>query len=206
MATYSEDGQWMWDGSGWIPAPPSNSGPTGSPAPQVQLQDSVVGGDINLNPQVHHHHNQKIVQNQIVNESIHPMEDFSEVVTSAHESGKRALISIGVLFLIALIWYLIVYNFAPSEEYFNGINAVLACLWVVDGIFIFIQAGPINTFSSLREKYPASPSLKSGDNGKVMHDIAKYLWLLPIVILIVVAVVAYFILKISAQMSKYQNR
>jgi|ETNmetMinimDraft_4_1059912.scaffolds.fasta_scaffold45011_2 hypothetical protein len=206
MATYSEDGQWMWEGSKWIPAPPSKSGPTSPPTPHVQLQDSVVGGDLNLAPQVHHHHNQKIVQNQIINESIHPMEDFSEVVTSAYESGKRALISIGVLFLIALIWYVIWYYFAPSETYFEAGGAILACLWVANGIFIFMQAGPVNSFSRLREQYPASPSLKRGDNGKVMHDLAKYIWMLPIVILIIVVIIAYFILKISAEMNKHQNR
>jgi len=176
------------------------------PESTPSIQDSVVGGDLNLTQQVHHHHNQKIVQNQIINESIHPMEDFSEAVTSAYESGKKALISIGVLFLIALIWYAIWYYFAPSETYFEAGGAVLACLWVANGIFIFMQAGPINTFSRLREQYPASPSLKRGDNGKVMHDLAKYIWVLPLVILVIVAIIVYFILKISAEMNKHQNR
>jgi hypothetical protein len=31
VATYSEDGQWMWNGSEWIPAPPSIPGPVGPP-------------------------------------------------------------------------------------------------------------------------------------------------------------------------------
>ena len=176
------------------------------PETTPSIQYSVVGGDLSLTQQVHHPHNRKIVQNQIINESIHPMDDFSEAVTSAYESGKKALISIGVLFLIALIWYSIWYYFAPSETYFEAGGAVLACLWVANGIFIFMQAGPINTFSRLREQYPASPSLKRGDNGKVMHDLAKYIWVLPLVILVIVAIIAYFILKISAEMNKHQNR
>jgi hypothetical protein len=34
MATYSEDGQWMWDGSEWIPAPPSHSPPAQRASPR----------------------------------------------------------------------------------------------------------------------------------------------------------------------------
>jgi len=39
----SPDGKWMWTGSEWIPAPPSPS-----QSANVNLQDSVVGGDINI--------------------------------------------------------------------------------------------------------------------------------------------------------------
>jgi len=39
----SPDGKWMWTGSEWIPAPPSSSQST-----KILLQDSVVGGDINI--------------------------------------------------------------------------------------------------------------------------------------------------------------
>ena len=39
----SSDGKWMWTGSKWIPAPP-----TSSQSANVNLQDSVVGGDVNI--------------------------------------------------------------------------------------------------------------------------------------------------------------
>ena len=210
MATYSEDGQWMWDGSEWIPAPPS-------PPPQVQMQDSVVGGDLNITPQVHHHHNQKIIQNQITNQTIHPMEDFSETVTNAYESGKKALISVGVLVAILLVGGSIGLLFEPnepttpdevftSEDYFSGFLVVAVIIWLADGIFIFIQAGPINTFSRIRDQFPASPTLERGDKGKNLHDIAKYLWLAPLVIIIIAIIVGLIVMRIAAEMNKQQNR
>jgi len=39
----SPDGKWMWTGSEWIPAPPSSS-----QSANVNLQDSVVGGDVHI--------------------------------------------------------------------------------------------------------------------------------------------------------------
>lgn len=39
---FSPDGKWMWSGSEWIPAPPP------SKSPKINLQDSVVAGDLNL--------------------------------------------------------------------------------------------------------------------------------------------------------------
>ena len=39
----SPDGKWMWTGSDWIPAPPSFS-----QSANVNLQDSVVGGDVHI--------------------------------------------------------------------------------------------------------------------------------------------------------------
>ena len=40
---FSPDGKWMWTGSDWIPAPP-----TSSPSADFNLQDNVVGGDVNI--------------------------------------------------------------------------------------------------------------------------------------------------------------
>lgn len=37
---YSPDGKWMWSGDDWIPAPP------GQTSPQINMQDSVIAGDI----------------------------------------------------------------------------------------------------------------------------------------------------------------
>ena len=39
----SPDGKWMWTGSDWIPAPPSSS-----QSANVNLKDSVVGGDVHI--------------------------------------------------------------------------------------------------------------------------------------------------------------
>tara|TARA_B110000003_G_scaffold7076_1_gene7298 strand:+ start:3158 stop:4336 length:1179 start_codon:yes stop_codon:yes gene_type:complete len=40
----SPDGKWMWTGDEWIPAPP-----TSSQSANLNLQDSVIGGDVNIN-------------------------------------------------------------------------------------------------------------------------------------------------------------
>jgi len=40
---FSPDGKWMWTGSDWITAPP-----TSSPTADFNLQDNVVGGDLNI--------------------------------------------------------------------------------------------------------------------------------------------------------------
>ncbi|DAC53673.1 MAG TPA: hypothetical protein D7I11_06135, partial [Candidatus Poseidoniales archaeon] len=37
---FSPDGKWMWSGSEWIPAPPGEGGQ------QLNMQDSVIGGDV----------------------------------------------------------------------------------------------------------------------------------------------------------------
>ena len=37
---FSPDGKWMWSGSEWIPAPPGQAGQ------QLNMQDSVIGGDV----------------------------------------------------------------------------------------------------------------------------------------------------------------
>lgn len=37
---FSPDGKWMWSGNEWIPAPPSQG------SPQINMQDSVITGDI----------------------------------------------------------------------------------------------------------------------------------------------------------------
>ena len=253
MATYSEDGQWMWNGSEWIPAPPSIpgpvgppmqkpaevekfdvnaalaiGGPSGPPSPRVQIQDSVIGGDFNLTPQVHHHHNQQIVQNNIVNQSIHPMEDFSEVVDKAYESGRRALISLGFFVLFLIVGYSIGLFFSHppdcyydypiqpgcdydpeafyAEDYYAGFLIVATVIWLVNGIYIFVQGGSINSFSRIREQYPASPRLEKGDKGKNLHDIAKYLWLAPLVIIIIAIIIGIIVMKIMAEMEKYQKR
>jgi hypothetical protein len=181
------------------------------PSSPVQMQDLVVGGNLNISPQVHHHHNQKIIQNQITNQTIHPMEDFSETVTNAYDSGKKALISVGVLLAILLAGGLIGLLFEPAyyslepfecdngqvisshqyddgykdctdgsdeswdtftrDDYFSGFIIAAVIIWLADGIFIFIQGGPINTFSRIRDQFPASPTLEKGDKGKNLHNL-----------------------------------
>ena len=41
---YSPDGKWMWSGTEWIPVPPKSS----ESSANVNLHDSVVGGDVNI--------------------------------------------------------------------------------------------------------------------------------------------------------------
>ena len=42
--TFSPDGKWMWSGTEWIPAPPESG--TKEETQSVNLQDSVIGGDV----------------------------------------------------------------------------------------------------------------------------------------------------------------
>ncbi len=44
---FSPDGKWMWSGSEWIPAPP------GRGTQQLNMQDSVIGGDVGHNTTIH---------------------------------------------------------------------------------------------------------------------------------------------------------
>ena len=44
---FSPDGKWMWSGSEWIPAPPEQGGQ------QLNMQDSVIGGDVVHNTTIH---------------------------------------------------------------------------------------------------------------------------------------------------------
>ena len=54
MSQLSPDGKWMWDGTEWIPAPPSSS--TESPqSTDLMVQDSAVAGDINVTQQTNIH-------------------------------------------------------------------------------------------------------------------------------------------------------
>ena len=44
---FSPDGKWMWSGNEWIPAPP------GQASQQLNMQDSVIGGDVVHNTTIH---------------------------------------------------------------------------------------------------------------------------------------------------------
>ena len=41
---FSPDGKWMWTGDEWIPSPPKSS-----KSVDLNLQDNVIGGDVNIN-------------------------------------------------------------------------------------------------------------------------------------------------------------
>ena len=43
---FSPDGKWMWSGTEWIPAPPSNSENTSDGSQTVNVQDAVIGRDV----------------------------------------------------------------------------------------------------------------------------------------------------------------
>ena len=48
---YSPDGKFMWSGSEWIPAPPTSEPEPQSPSEQtLNMQDSVIGGDVVQGP------------------------------------------------------------------------------------------------------------------------------------------------------------
>ena len=68
---------------------------------------------------------------------------------------------------------------------YTGSSPNCCLAWIVVGVYIFATAGPINTFNRVREQYPSSPTLEQGDKGKTMHDVAKYSWLVPLVLVII---------------------
>ena len=223
--SYSEDGQWFWDGEKWIPSPPTQQ----PSQPVVNMQDSVIAGDLNYNPQVINNVN-NIFQNPSGGID-HPTEDLSIVSDGAFLCGKKALASVGILIVILAIGLLISSFFDVTDpdrisqdgtEWQNddgvyvsiddkpfdrldymGIFAPIGGLaWIVVGIYIFATAGPINTFNRVREQYPSSPILEQGDKGKTMHDVAKYSWLVPLVLVVIFVIIAIILFKIAAEMQK----
>ena len=195
--------------------------------PIVAMQDSVIGGDVNYNPQVIHN-TQNIINNNSQGDINNPVEDFSEVSKNAYESGRKALQALGIFVLILVLNGLIGLAFeAPepqnnnqniydnqidSDESFNRVDyysvsiIVMIVFWLITGLYIFAMGGPVNTFNRVREHYPASPVLELGDKGKNFHDVAKYSWLLPLVIFIIIIIVGLIIMKITAEMEKNKRR
>ena len=191
--------------------------------PVVSMQDSVIGGDVNYNPQVIHN-TQNIINNNSQSDINNPVEDFSEVSKNAYESGKKALQALGIFVLIFVLNGLIGLAFeAPepqnnnqniyddqidSDESFNRVDyysvsmIVMIVFWLITGLYIFAMGGPVNTFNRVREHYPASPVLELGDKGKNFHDVAKYSWLLPLIIFVIIVIVGLIIMKIAAEMEK----
>ena len=226
--SYSEDGQWFYDGEKWIPAPP----PQQPSQPLVTMQDSVIGGDLNYNPQVINNVN-NIFQNPTTTIQ-HPDEDLSNVSQNAYECGKKAVISIGILVGIIAVGVIISSLFVVTNpdrisqdgsqwqnddgvfvsidekpfdrlDYMGLFGPIVVIAWVIVGVYIFATSGPINTFNRVREHYPTSPTLELGDKGKSMHNVAKYSWLVPLVLIVIIVILAIIFFKISAEMQK-KNR
>lgn len=193
---------------------------------KVSMQDSVIGGDVNYAPQVIHN-TQNIINSNSQNDINNPTEDFSEVSNNAYESGKKALQGLGIFVLILVISGLIGLAFDnpvsqnnrqgdswndvdqnPSEDSFDRGDyyqiwiIVMGVFWLITGLYIFGQGGPVNTFNRIREHYPASPVLELGDKGKNFHDVAKYSWLVPLILFIIVIIIGIIFMKIAAEMEK----
>ena len=223
--SYSEDGQWFFDGEKWIPSPPTQQ----PSQPVVNMQDSVIAGDLNYNPQVINNVN-NIFQNP-ASRIEDPTEDLSLVSDGAFLCGKKALFSIGILVAFLAIGLLISSFFDVTDpdrisqdgnewqnddgvyvsiedkpfdrlDYIRIFAPIGGLAWIVVGVYIFATAGPINTFNRVREQYPSSPTLEQGDKGKTMHDVAKYSWLVPLVLVIIFVIIAIILFKIAAEMQK----
>ena len=224
--SYSEDGQWYWDGDKWIPAPPTQQ----PSQPIVNMQDSVIAGDVNYKPQVIHNVN-NIFQNPTSGGIDNPVEDLSQISEGAFTCGKKAVISIGVLVGIIAVGVLIGSFFDETDpdrisqngtewqnddgvfvsidqkpfdrlDYIGIFGPIGVIAWVIVGVYIFATAGPINTFNRVREHYPTSPVLERGDKGKTMHDVSKYSWLAPLVLVVIVVILAIIFFKVAAEMQK----
>ena len=195
-------------------------------APIVAMQDSVIGGDVNYAPQVIHN-TQNIINNNSQNDINNLIDDFSEVSNNAYESGKKALQGLGIFVLILVVSGLIGLAFDnpvsqnnsqgdswdnanqnSSEDSFDRGDyypvwiIVMGVFWLITGLYIFAQGGPVNTFNRIREHYPASPVLELGDKGKNFHDVAKYSWLVPMIIFIIAIIIGIIFMKIAAEMEK----
>ena len=223
--SYSEDGKWFFDGEKWIPSPPTQQ----PSQPVVNMQDSVIAGDLNYNPQVINNVN-NIFQNP-ASRIENPTEDLSLVSDGAFLCGKKALFSIGILVAFLAIGLLISSFFDVTDpdrisqdgtewqnddgvyvsiedkpfdrlDYIRIFAPIGGLAWIVVGVYIFATAGPINTFNRVREQYPSSPTLEQGDKGKTMHDVAKYSWLVPLVLVIIFVIIAIIFFKIAAEMQK----
>ena len=67
---------------------------------------------------------QQIVQNQITNQTIHPIEDFTQTVVDAYESGKSALISLGIIFAVLCVGASIGFLFDQGFSSYCNSNTV----------------------------------------------------------------------------------
>ena len=194
--------------------------------PMVSMQDSVIGGDVNYAPQVIHN-TQNIINSNSQNDINNPTEDFSEVSSNAYTSGKKALQGLGIFILILVVSGLIGLAFDnpvsqnnsqsnswnnvdnnPSEDsfdrgdYYSVWIIVMGVFWLITGLYIFGQGGPVNTFNRIREHYPTSPVLELGDRGKNFHDVAKYSWLVPLILFVIIIIIGIIFMKIAAEMEK----
>jgi len=99
-------------------------------------------------------------------------------------------------------------NQNSSEDSFDRVDyyqiwiIVIGVFWLITGLYIFGLGGPVNTFNRIREHYPASPVLELGDKGKNFHDVAKYAWLIPLILFIIVIIIGIIFMKIAAEMEK----
>ena len=101
--------------------------------------------------------------------------------------------------------FLLTKNHFDRLDYTGLFGPIVVIAWIV-GVYIYSQQqGPINTFNRVREHYPSSPTLEQGDKGKSMHNVAKYSWLVPLVLIVIFVILAIILFKIAAEMQK-KNR
>ena len=77
---FSPDGKWMWSGSEWIPAPPGQGGQ------QLNMQDSVIGGDVVQNTNIH---NDPTAVTEAVISALQHMGMLGQVVEQAPPSSPE---------------------------------------------------------------------------------------------------------------------
>jgi hypothetical protein len=182
----SPDGKFMWTGSEWIPAPPSNPSPMNRsnkikagvqlptsrlgrenpsfPNQKINLHDSVIGGDINYSPQVHHNV-QNVVHNNIDGGIINPGDDLSEVVEGAYKSGKKALRSVGYFILFIIIGIGI-------GSLFDDVDNSRIDTQYIDGTYQKFWLNDEGNWVSIEEK-----PFDNGDYFPTFAAIAVILWL-----------------------------
>ena len=86
----SPDGKFMWTGSEWIPAPPTTTTETTSSA-SVSLQDSMVGGDIQISQSSSSPEGKVSLQDSAIGGDINITQNNAEDIATAMVSALERL-------------------------------------------------------------------------------------------------------------------
>ncbi|MEC8779839.1 MAG: hypothetical protein VXX54_01295 [Candidatus Thermoplasmatota archaeon] len=80
---FSPDGKWMWSGNEWIPAPPGHG------SQQLNMQDSVIGGDVVHNTTIH---NDPTAVTEAVISALQQMGMLGQVVEQAPPAAPEVVL------------------------------------------------------------------------------------------------------------------
>jgi len=173
--TYSEDRLWMWNGDGWIPAPPSTN-------PQQYVSNSQQNETV-LTPEV-------------------PLDEQRKIVKNVYTIGKQSITTLTIFLFISIPTAIICASLTYDSNILDPgilatINVILIVGYLVIGLalFGFGSESDIEKFKILRSENPLDNKLDRGDKGLFMHKSSVYIWALPFFVFIIIGIVLYFYLK-----------